>query len=125
MREYIFDAYTSVMDHNKNPLRHIKDFNTRHFVTQVLAWMWCITFSIMVGSWTVFGYTAIAHLIFVAAIFITVATFETAKRSPDSFKFIKGYHTYGRGRDYVMYRDKDGMPYKVSLPKGDPGGEHE
>jgi len=125
LAEWIYDAYTSVMGWEKNPLRHIQDFNTRHMVTQVLCWMWCVTFSILVGSWTVFGYTAIAHLIFIAAIFITVATFETAKRSPQSFNFIKGYHSYGRTRDYVIYRDNDGNPYKVKLDPRDPGGEHE
>jgi hypothetical protein len=35
------------------------------------------------------------------------------------------YHSYGRGRDYVIYRDKRGNPYKVKLPDNDPGGEHE
>lgn len=30
-----------------------------------------------------------------------------------------------RGRGYVIMRDKEGNPYKVMLPKGDPGGEHE
>lgn len=125
LAEWIYDAYTSVMGWEKNPLRYIQDFNTRHMVTQVLCWMWCVTFSILVGSWTVFGYTAIAHLIFIAAIFITVATFETAKRRPQSFNFIKGYHSYGRGRGYVILRDKKGNPYKYQLPANDPGGEHE
>ena len=36
-----------------------------------------------------------------------------------------GVTPYGRGREYVIMRDKKGMPYKVALPKGDPGGEHE
>ena len=85
MRKFIYETYESVMGWNKNPLRHIQDFNTRHLVTQLLCWMWCIVFSLLVGSWTVFGYTAIAHLIFVMAIFITVATFETAKRKPEFF----------------------------------------
>ena len=35
MREWIYDTYNSVMGWEKNPLRHIKDFNTRHLVTQV------------------------------------------------------------------------------------------
>ena len=35
------------------------------------------------------------------------------------------YHSYGRGRDYVIYRDKHGNAYKVKLPDNDPGGEHE
>ena len=85
MRKFIYEMYESVMGWNKNPLRHIQDFNTRHLVTQLLCWMWCIVFSLLVGSWTVFGYTAVAHLIFIAAIFITVATFETAKRKPEYF----------------------------------------
>ena len=86
MKKFIYESYESVMGWNKNPLRHIGDFNTRHMVTQVLCWMWCIVFSILMGSWTVFGYTAIAHLVFVAAIFVTVASFETAKRNPKFFK---------------------------------------
>jgi Flp pilus assembly protein TadB len=85
MREWIYDAYQSVMGWNRNPLRHIKDVNTRHLVTQVLCWMWCIVFSIWVGSWTVFGYTAIAHLIVIAAIFITVGTFKVAEARPEFF----------------------------------------
>ena len=32
-----------------------------------------------------FGVTAIAHLLIIAAIVITVSTFEVAKRKPDSF----------------------------------------
>mgnify|MGYP001292851275 FL=1 len=125
MKDFILDSYHGIMDHKRNPLRHINDFNTRHMVTQILAWMWCIVFSLLVGSWTVFGFTVVAHFVFLIAIFITVATFETAKRNPGAFKFIKGYHSYGRTRDYVMYRDKYGMPYKVKLDPRDPGGEHE
>jgi len=85
MRKFIYDSYEGVMGWNRNPLRHIKDFNTRHMVTQILAWMWCITFSLLIGSWTVFGYTAVAHFVFIVAIFITVGTFETAKRRPEFF----------------------------------------
>mgnify|MGYP001441726155 CR=1 FL=1 len=125
MRQFIFDSYNAVMDHNRNPLRHIKDFNTRHMITQLLAWMWCIVFSLMVGSWTVFGYTAVAHFVFLIAVFITVGTFAVAEKSPSTFNFVKGYHSYGRSRDYVVYHDKEGMPFKVPLGKGDPGGEHE
>ena len=91
MRQFVYDSWNGVMNADKNPLRHIPDTNTRHMVLQVLAWMWCIVFSMYVGSVFVMGVTMIAHVIFLAAIVITVATFETAKRSPDSFKFIKGY----------------------------------
>ena len=45
-----------------NPLKYIPDLNTRHMVMQVLAWMWCIVFSMYFGSMWVFGITAIAHV---------------------------------------------------------------
>ena len=50
MREFIYDSWNSVMNADKNPLRHIPDTNTRHMVLQVLAWMWCIVFSMWVNS---------------------------------------------------------------------------
>ncbi len=73
------------MDSEKNPLRHIPDINTRHMVMQVLAWMWCIIFSMYVGSITVFGVSASIHALLIAGIFITLGTFETAKRKPQYF----------------------------------------
>ena len=85
------------MNHNKNPLKNIPDLSTRHLVMQILAWMWCIVFSMYFGSMWVFGITALAHVIIIAAVIITVATFETAKRKPNYFS------GFGRG----------------------PGGEHE
>ena len=43
------------MNMNVNPLKHIPDTNVRHMVLQVLAWMWCIVFSMYIGSWFVMG----------------------------------------------------------------------
>ena len=37
----------------------------------------------------------------------------------------EGYHSANRARGSVIYRDKYGNPYKVELPKNDPGGEHD
>ena len=85
MREFIYDSWNGIMDFERNPLKHIPDTNVRHMVMQVLAWMWCITFAMLVGSWTVFAISAIAHVFLIAAIVITVATFETAKRKPQFF----------------------------------------
>ena len=125
MRQLVYDSWKGVMNAEINPLRRIPDTNTRHMVLQVLAWMWCIAFSVIVGSWTVFGVSAIAHVFLIGAIAVTVGTFETAKRKPSAFKFIKGYHSYGRGRTYTIYHDKNGLPKKVYLDPRDPGGEHE
>ena len=124
MRQFIYDSWNGVMDADVNPLKHIPDINTRHMVLQVLAWMWCIVFSMYIGSIFVMGVTMIAHVIFLAAIVITVATFETAKNNSNSFKLrlehkTNGYHTPSRTR-YMYYDGK-----RIELDKNDPGGEHE
>ena len=70
MRQFVYDSWNSVMNADKNPLRHIPDTNTRHMVLQVLAWMWCIMFSIYLGSLWIMGITAIAHAFILAAIVV-------------------------------------------------------
>jgi hypothetical protein len=45
MREFIHTSWHGVMNHHVNPLKHIPDLQVRHMVLQVLAWMWCIVFS--------------------------------------------------------------------------------
>ena len=72
------NLYNLIMDSRYNPLRHIPDNNTRHLVMQMLAWMWCIIFSMWMGSIVVFGISAIAHALLIAAVFITAGVFETA-----------------------------------------------
>ena len=81
----VIKLYNLVMDSRHNPLSKIPDTNTRHLVMQVLAWMWCIVFSMWVGSIVVFGVSAAIHAILLAGIFITVGVFETAKRKPNYF----------------------------------------
>lgn len=73
------------MDSRYNPLSHIQDVTIRHMVMQMLAWMWCIVFSMWTGSIVVFGVSAAAHAILVAGVFITAATFETARQRPAYF----------------------------------------
>ena len=81
----IINLYNLVMDSRRTPLSHIPDTNTRHLVMQVLAWMWCIIFSMWMGSILVFGVSAAIHAILLAGIFVTVGVFETAKRKPVYF----------------------------------------
>ena len=85
MRKFIYNSWEGVMNADKNPLKHIPDTNARHMVLQVLAWMWCIVFSMWMGSILVFGVSAIIHAILIAGIFITAITFETARRKPEFF----------------------------------------
>ena len=106
------------MDAERNPLRHIPHLQTRHMILQILAWVWCATFAQLVGSWYIFGFSAIAHVILLATIVLTVATFETAKRSP-TFFIKRGYHTPSRSRS-LWYDGK-----KIETDSKDVGGEHE
>ena len=118
MTKIVHDTWQSVMNHERNPLRHIPDLNTRHMVMQVLAWMWCIVFSMYFGSMWIFGITAIAHVFIICAVVITVATFEAAKRKP-TFFLKEGYHTPSRSR-YMYYKGK-----RIKYDDNDRGGEHE
>ena len=125
MREWVYECWNSVMDMDKNPLKYIPDTSTRHMVLQILAWMWCMVFSFYLGSFVVFGISAIAHVLLLGAIVVTVATFETAKKKPHAFNFLNGYNSHGRARTYTIWRDEKGNAKKVPLDSGDPGGEHE
>ena len=118
MRQFIYDAWEGVMNADKNPLRHIPDTNTRHMVLQILAWMWCIIFSMWIGSFWVMGASMIAHVLILGAIVITVATFETAKRRPTFFMDFPT-STPSRARSIWM----DGK--RIKLDPHDKGGEHE
>ena len=86
MQKFIYDSWNGVMNADKNPLRHIPDTNTRHMILQVLAWMWCIAFSMWVGSFYIMGISMIGHAVILSAIVVTVATFETAQRNPNFFE---------------------------------------
>lgn len=85
MVKFIYNTWNVVMDHRMNPLSNIQDLGVRHVVMQFLAWMWCIIFSMSIGSVTVFGVSALAHALLIAGVVVTVATFETAKRRPQYF----------------------------------------
>ena len=90
MREWVYNCWNVVMDHEKNPLSNIPDFSTRHMIMQVLAWMWCIVFAIIVGSMWAGVISMMLHVLLLAAVAVTVATFETAKRKPNVFGAYNG-----------------------------------
>ena len=118
MRQFVYDSWNGVMDMEKNPLRHIPDLQTRHMVLQILAWMWATTFSLWVGSIWAFGISTVAHLFIIAAIVVTVGTFETAKRRPT---FFSNFPTSTPSRARSIYIDGK----RVQLDPQDKGGEHE
>jgi len=120
VRTYIINSWDGVMNHNLNPLKNIPDLQTRHLVMQVLAWMWCVVFSTYFSSMWIFGLTAIAHILVIAAVVITVGTFTAASNNPSLFNLRPGYHSTSRSRQYMWVNGQ-----KVKLDPTDPGGEHE
>ena len=120
MREIVFDSWNGILNANVNPLRHIPDLQVRHMVLQVLAWMWCIVFSMYVGSFWVMGVSMVAHALILAAIVVTVGTFEVARTNPKFFLKQNGYHSFPRARQNMWVNGQ-----KVKLDDNDPGGEHE
>ena len=120
MTKIVHDTWQSVMNHERNPLRHIPDLNTRHMVMQVLAWMWCIIFSMWCSAITVFGISTLAHTLLIAGIAITVGTFKLAENRPTFFIRKDGYHSTSRSRQNMWVNGK-----KITLDADDVGGEHE
>jgi len=92
MKEYIYDTWNSVMDSSVSPLKNIPNLQVRHLIMQILAWMWVSVCSLYMGSVLFWGINAIAHTLLLAAIVITVGTFDTARRNPGVFKRIDGYN---------------------------------
>jgi len=77
IREWVVDAWNGIMNYERNPLRHIPDLQVRHMVMQVLAFMWSAVFAILIAdSVFAFGVSAIAHVVFVAAVVVTIGTFK-------------------------------------------------
>ena len=61
MRQFVYDAWNSVMDMERNPLRHIPDLQVRHMILQILAWMWATTFALWMGSIYAFGISCMGY----------------------------------------------------------------
>ena len=100
MREWVFNCWNVVMDDKRNPLSAIPDFSTRHMIMQVLAWMWCIVFGIIVSSIYAGVVSAVIHVLLLGAIAVTVGTFETAKRNPKAFRVDNGINSRGYGGEH-------------------------
>ena len=85
--------WSPIMDSNVSPLKNITNLKIRHMIMQILAFMWSGVFSLyIVDSIFVFGFTAIAHALLIAAIFITMFVFVTAEKKPQIYdlRFFRG-----------------------------------
>lgn len=82
---YIVYAWNFLFNHEVSPLRHIPDVAIRHYVLQALGLMWAVSFSIAIGSYTVFAASVLGHTLLIGAAAITVATLATAAQKPNLF----------------------------------------
>ncbi|MBC7635053.1 MAG: hypothetical protein H7251_05565 [Acetobacteraceae bacterium] len=85
MRKFVVFLWNYVFDHRVSPLRHIPDIATRHMILQVLAWMWVLSFSVAIGSYTMLAANLVGHAVLIAAATITVATYTVAASKPQIF----------------------------------------
>ena len=124
MRNWMIATATILFDDSKNDLRALPK-TVRLQLLSVLSFVWSTAFTLYfygqlyADVWTGL---VLGHIALIMASYYTFKQFHNVKEKKYQFGT---YHSYGRGRDYVIYRDKKGNPYKVKLPDNDPGGEHE
>ena len=83
MLNQILTSWKLVMDHRYNPLSHVKTAQ-RHYMVQVLGWMWSMIFSLSFLSIYAFGYVWISHVLVIGGVFITFSIFERARSRPQA-----------------------------------------
>jgi hypothetical protein len=94
MIKTVIYAWDFIFNHEVSPLRHIPDISTRHYVLQVLGFMWAVVFSVIVGNATFFYINMLSHVALIGAIAITVSTLTAATVKPELFAKKAGW---GRG----------------------------
>ena len=85
IRDFIVFLWNFVFNHEVSPLRNIPDVAVRHYVLQILGFIWAISFSVAVGSYTIFAVSLVGHVALIAAAAITVTTWTAAKAKPELF----------------------------------------
>ena len=126
MREWMIATATILFDDSKNDFRALPKTVRLQLLT-VLSFVWSTAFTlyfygqIYADVWTGL---VLGHVAIIMASYFTFKQFHNVSQKKFSYKF-GTFHSYGRSRDYVIYRDKHGNAYKVKLPENDPGGEQE
>tara|TARA_B100001109_G_scaffold231339_1_gene208438 strand:- start:474 stop:848 length:375 start_codon:yes stop_codon:yes gene_type:complete len=124
MRKWMIATATILFDDSKNDLRALPKTVRLQLLT-TLSFVWSTAFTLYVFGMIrtdVWGALVIGHIAIIFASYFTFKQFHNVRENQYRFGT---YHSYSRAREYVIYRDKHGNPFKVNLPKGDPGGEHE
>tara|TARA_R100000005_G_C4840170_1_gene112036 strand:- start:71 stop:445 length:375 start_codon:yes stop_codon:yes gene_type:complete len=124
MKDYLINTATILFDDSKNDFRSLPK-TVRLQILTTLSFVWSTAFTLYVFGvmrpdiWTGL---VVGHIAVIMAMYYTFKQFHNVKDKRFSFGT---YHSLGRGRGMMIGRDRKGNPYRVDLPKGDPGGEHE
>ena len=124
IKNWMIQTATILFDDSKNDLRALPKTVRLQLLT-TLSFVWSTAFTLYFYGLVrtdIWASLVIGHIAVIFACYYTFKQFHNI--SNNKYRF-GTYHSYGRGRDYVIYRDKKGNPYKVKLPDNDPGGEHE
>lgn len=78
MNQQIALTWNAVMDNRFNPLKYM-DLASRHYLMQVLAWIWSMIFSLSFLSIYYFSYVWLGHLLVIGGVFITITIFKRAE----------------------------------------------
>tara|TARA_B100001057_G_scaffold481693_1_gene556019 strand:+ start:134 stop:508 length:375 start_codon:yes stop_codon:yes gene_type:complete len=124
MKNFMINAATVLFDDSKNDLRVLPKTVRLQLLT-TLSFVWSTAFTLYFYGLVradIWASLVLGHIALIFACYYTFKQFHNISNSKYRFGT---YHSYSRAREYVIYRDKFGNPYKVNLPAGDPGGEHE
>ena len=124
IKNWMIQTATILFDDSKYDLRALPKIVRLQLLT-TLSFVWSTAFTLYFYGLVrtdIWASLVIGHIAVIFACYYTFKQFHNI--SNNKYRF-GTYHSYSRAREYVIYRDKFGNPYKVNLPKGDPGGEHE
>ena len=76
-------GWKGVMTIEHSPLRKLHP-QVAHMLFLILAFMWSGIFAVMIGSVSIFGISAIAHIVLISGIMITAVVFNEADKRPES-----------------------------------------
>ena len=85
IKTIVVNVWNFIFDHSVSPLRHIPDVAVRHYILQILGFMWAVSFSVAIGSYTFLAASILGHAVLIAAAAITAATFTVAAKRPKLF----------------------------------------
>jgi hypothetical protein len=78
MNSELVSACNNFMNGRFNPLEHM-DLASCHYPMQALAWMWSMSFSVLILSMYLFGYIWLSQMLLIAGVFTTLTIFKTSE----------------------------------------------